>query len=123
MTEDIGSDKHKRPSSAEIEVAERLAIMRERIKQADARDITMSAQLDIIIGKISKVETSLMLGERRFTDLEAVQKDTTESIKVITGRVDSIEKNDAAMTHKIVGGLGVGGFLLTAIAYVKDWIK
>lgn len=122
MTEDIGSDRHKHPSSAEIDVAERLAVLRERIRQSAARDVTMSAQMDIIISKLSKIETGMALGEKRFESLEDGHEDTTEALTGINGRVDAIEKNQASVTHKIVGGGMVITFLLALAAFVKDWI-
>lgn len=112
MTEDIGSGKHKRPSSAEIEVAERIAVMRERLAQAKARDETIMAQLDIIVSKVSKVETNMLLGDRRFHDLEKVQGDTTEALKAVTMRTDAIEKKQDGVANKMIGGAAVVGFLV-----------
>ncbi len=59
MTEDIGSNAHRRPSSADIDMAERMAVIKERQRQADARDVVMSTQLDIIISKLSAIQTAL----------------------------------------------------------------
>jgi hypothetical protein len=82
MTEDIGSDSHRRPSQPEI----KMAVMEERLKEARSRDATIMTQLDILIGKC----------------LEAKHDDTTEAIKAITGRVDAIEQDKRSVTAIIM---------------------
>jgi chromosome segregation ATPase len=98
MTEDIGSDSHRRPSQPEI----KMAVMEERLKEARSRDATIMTQLDILIGKCSKMETSLAVGDQRFQRLEAKHDDTTEAIKAITGRVDAIEQDKRSVTAIIM---------------------
>lgn len=112
MTEDIGSDKHKRPSSAEIEVAERMAVMRERIRQSDARDLAMNGKMDIIIGKLSQIETNLALGNQRFDKIEdnakALKEDTTT-------RLSAIEADRRSTAGIIAGTISGIGTVATAI--------
>lgn len=109
MTEsDIGSDKHKRPSSAEIEVAERMAIMRERIRQSDARDVAMSTKMDLIIGKLSQIETNLALGNQRFDKIEedhkSLKDDTTDRLNAI----EADKRGPVAIVLSVLSALGSG---------------
>lgn len=117
MTEDIGSDAAKRPQEVEI------AIMKERVREAAKRDATIMVQLDIILSKISKVETGILIGERRFDAIEEKHSETTDSLRMVIGRVDAIEASGSAITNKVLGGVGVLGFLAAAAAWIKDFIK
>lgn len=121
MTEEIGSDKHR--SSPEI----KMAVMEERLREARKNDQTIMAQLDIIIGKISKVETSTLMGERRFMDLESTHRDlrdeTSESFKAIASRVDALEKAHTGAANKVIGGVAVVAFLVSAWTFLRDILK
>lgn len=120
MTEEIPSDRHrKNPSSAEIEVAERMAVIKERLRHADSRDTIMSTQLDIIIGKLSKIETGMAVGERRMneidkhlentdTALEALKVATATSIEAIKKTVDEDKRGPVAIILSTLGALAGG---------------
>ena len=124
MTEEIPSDRHKRKhsSSAEIDTAERLAILKERLRHSDERDRTIVAQLDILIGKMSKVELGMMLGERRFDEIEERHEETTQTLQAVAGRVSVVESAQSSVAHKIMGGGMVVTFLVSVIALFKEWL-
>lgn len=117
MTEEIGSDAGKRPQEVEI------AILKERVREAGKRDATIMVQLDIILSKISKVETGMIIGERRFDAIEDRHRETTDSLNAVISRVDAIEASAAGVANRVIGGAGVVGFLVAAAAWVKDFIK
>lgn len=117
MTEEIGSDAKKRPHEVEI------AILKERARESAKHDTAIMVQLDIIISKISRVETSLIIGERRFEAIEGKHKEATDHLRLLADRMDAIEKQGAGVSNKILGGVGVLGFLAAAAAWVKDFIK
>ncbi len=123
MTEDIGSDRHKRPSNAEIDVTEKLAIMRERMANAKQLNEKIVTQLDIVISKISHVETSLMLGQERFRAIEGRATDTSRDLESIRSRLSTMENASAGIANKILGGIGVLGFLAGAATWIKEWVK
>lgn len=117
MTEQIPSDKHR--SNPEI----KMAVMEERLRHAAKRDETIIYQLDTLLGKVSKVETSLLLGEQRFKSIEEVQGDTSTALKGITGRVDAIEKKQDGNANKVVGGVAVVGFFASIAGWAKELFK
>ncbi len=120
MTEDIGSDAHRRPSSAEIDVTEKLAIMRERMANAKQLNEKIVTQLDIVISKISHVETSLLLGQERFRNIEGKANDTSKDLESIRARLTIMEGTSASVTNKVLGGLGALGFLAGAATWIKE---
>jgi len=108
MTEDIGSDKHKRPSSAEIDTAEKMAVMRERIAQAKARDEEIMRTLKEIQLSQAQTNTLMALGNQRFDAIEAAQNESSTRITVL--------ENDKRSTAGIItGATSVLGTAATAI--------
>ncbi len=107
MTEDIGSDAHKRPQEIEI------ALLKERAREASKRDTIILAQLDIVISKCSKMEVSLALGEREFEALNAKYNDTTDRLDIIEAELKAATKRDPVALWTSIGAAGtaVGGFL------------
>ncbi len=84
MTEsDIGSDKHKRPSSADIDNAEKYAVLRERVAQAKARDIEIMTALKEIKEEQARQGIMLALGNQRFDSIESTQVDTTARLTAV----------------------------------------
>jgi hypothetical protein len=121
MTEsDIGSDKHKRPSSADIDIA----VLKERYRESARRDETIMSQLDTIIGKLSLVERGMAVGEQRFDRIEenvtSVRQQTTAAIAAVTGRVDAIEADKRGVAGIVAGVLS---FIGVAALAVREWLK
>lgn len=77
MTQDIGSDAHKRPPEV------KMAIMEERLREARERDRVIISQLDTLLAKVSKVETGMAVGEREFAALKTAQQETTDRLDII----------------------------------------
>lgn len=117
MTEEIEDDKHK------SDPAIKMAVMEVYLKESRKQSNAIMSQLDIIVGKVSKVETSLMLGDRRFDDLEAVQKETTQELEAVGKRVDGMEKKQDGIANKVIGGAAVVGFLASAWHWIKEAAK
>jgi len=105
MTEsDIGSDKHKRPSSAEIDTAERLAVMRERISQAKARDEEIMQTLKEIQAAQAQTNTLMALGNQRFDAIEEAQEDTTARLLI----VENDKRGPFAVVLATLSAIGTG---------------
>jgi hypothetical protein len=102
MTEDIGSDKHKRPSSAEIDTAEKMAVMRERIARAKERDEEILRTLRDIQDEQARQGTMLALGNQRFDAIEATQEDTSTRIIAL----ESDKRGPVAIILGTVSGIG-----------------
>ena len=98
MTEEIGSDKHKRPSSADIEAAEKMAVMRERLANAKARDEEIMRTLSAIQKEQAQTNILLALGNQRFDAIEQSHKSFKEDT---TTRLEAIEA-DRRSTGAIV---------------------
>lgn len=128
MTQDIGSDRHRRPSSPEIDIV-RLKERHSALSSdfSDYKEMwrentkMQTTQNDIIIDKLSKIERELALGTQRFEKIERDQNknmaDTTESIKAITGRVEAVEadkRGPVAIVLATVTAIGSG-----VVAYFK----
>lgn len=126
MNEKNGSDTyHKRPSSAEVEVAALRADLRhhERRDQEDLAYRTVLMQkLDRVIDDGHEARKQLALGLQRFESLETKQKETTTALTAVQDRVEAVEKRQASVVHKIVGGGMVASFIIGALALIKDWI-
>lgn len=122
MTEDIGSDKHKRPSSAEIDAAEKMAVMRERLSQAKARDEEILKTLKDIQKEQSEQGKMLALGNVRFKSIEDKQDETTTALTGLNLRVEATEKHQASVVHKIAGAGILVSFILGAWALIKDFL-
>lgn len=128
MTEDIGSDKHRRPSSAEIDVIklkERYAAL--AADYAETKEVlrenqkTQISQLDIIIGKLSKIETGMAVGEQRFERIEenikTVRNESSKGLDSVTARVEAIEadkRSPLAIALATISAIGAG-----AVAWFK----
>lgn len=109
MTEsEIGSDKHKRPSSAEIDAAEKMAVMRERISQAKARDLEILSTLEEIRAEQQRQGTMLALGNQRFDAIEAEQEDTST-------RITALENDKRSTAGVVTGTVSALGTIATAI--------
>ena len=77
MTEDIGSDAHKRPHDVEI------ALLKERIRESYKRDAQIMARLDEIKAEQIRQATMLALGNQRFDAIEENQEDTIDRLLLI----------------------------------------
>lgn len=88
MTEDIGSDKHRRPSNAEIDAR----IMRFLEKW----DEKFTSQGDIIIEKLSKIQVEMARGEEKFRRLEKFEEDTTTTLEKINADVNDLKTDTRA---------------------------
>lgn len=95
MTEEIGSDKHKRPSTAEID----MAVYKDRLKRMDADQTRLEEKMDAALKVLSQIETNLALGNQRFDAIEASHKSLKEDT---TSRLEAIEA-DRRSTGAIVG--------------------
>lgn len=104
MTEDIGSDKHKRPSSAEIDTAEKMAVMRERIARAKERDEEIMRTLKEIQASQAQTNTLMALGNQRFDLIEEAQEDTTARLLI----VENDKRGPFAVVLATLSALGTG---------------
>lgn len=95
MTEEIGSDKHKRPSTAEID----MAVYKDRLKRMDADQQRMEEKMDAALKVLSQIETNLALGNQRFDKIENDAKSLKEDT---TARLEAIEA-DRRSTGAIIG--------------------
>lgn len=102
MTEEIGSDKHKRPSSAEIDTAEKMAVMRERIARAKERDEEIMRTLKEIQAAQAQTNTLMALGNQRFDLIEEAQEDTSTRIMAL----ENDKRSPVAIVIGVLSGLG-----------------
>lgn len=109
MTEDIGSDKHKRQPSQEIEVA----VIKERLREAGKRDELILSTLTAIKEEQAKQGTMLALGNQRFDAIEELQEDTSTRIVALDARVVAVETDKRgpialifSTLAAIAGGIG-----------------
>jgi hypothetical protein len=110
MNEDIGSDAHKRPSQPEI----KMAVMEERLKEARIRDATILTQLDILIGKMSKIETGMAIGDRRMNEIDKHLESTDTSLEALKKSVEDDKRSPLAIVLATISALGAG-----AVAWFK----
>lgn len=119
MTQDIGSGNHKRPSSADIETAEKMAVMRERLANAKARDEEIMRTLSAIQKEQAQTNILLALGNQRFDAIEASHKsfkeDTTTRLDAIESsankRIEALEadkRGPVAIVLSVLSALGSG---------------
>lgn len=95
MTQEIGSDKHRRPSTAEID----MAVYKDRLKRMDADQERLENKMDAALKVLSQIETNLALGNQRFDKIESDAKSLKEDT---TSRLEAIE-SDRRSTGAIVG--------------------
>lgn len=104
MTEEIGSDKHKRPSSAEIEVA----VIKERLREAGKRDEILLRSNDEVKTAVNEIKLLLEAGKHRMNALETIQDETTTRLLTL--------ENDKRSTAGIIAGtISALGTIATAI--------
>lgn len=116
MTEsDIGSDKHRRPSSAEID----MAVYKDRVKRMDADQNRLEDKMDSALRVLSQIETNLALGNQRFDKIEeahrALKGDTTARLDAIEAnaikRIEALEsdkRGPVAIVLSVLSALGSG---------------
>lgn len=125
MTEDIPSDRHNRnPSSAALDIVklkERYLQLKEDVidtrKEAANNTHRTFVQYDIIIDKLSKIQSDMIRGDERFKAIEKEQKDTTIAIERVEADLEAL-KNDKR------GNVGVFGAVvgsLSAVGVVGWW--
>lgn len=111
MTEEIGSDKHKRPSSADIDIA----LLKQSHREVRRDYETIISQLDALLGKVSLVERGMALGEQRFERAEervqALKEDTSRSLTAVAERINAIEadkRGPVAIIFSTIAAIGSG---------------
>lgn len=125
MTEDIPSDRHERsPSSAAMDIVklkERYMQLKEDVsdnrRESANNSHRTSVQYDIIIDKLSKIQSDMIRGDERFKAIEKEQKDTTLAIERVETDLELL-KNDKR------GNVGVFGAVIgsmSAIAVAVGW--
>lgn len=109
MTEsDIGSDKHRRPSTAEID----MAVYKDRLKRMDADQERLETKMDAALKVLSQIETNLALGNQRFDKIETAHKELKEDT---TTRLEAIEADRRSTAGIITGTISGIGTVATAI--------
>lgn len=98
MTEEIGSDAHKRPSQPEI----KMAVLEERLKEARSTDREILATLKDIQRELERQGTMLALGNQRFDAIESSQEDTTARLTMI----ESDKRGVAGIIAGTISGIG-----------------
>lgn len=99
MTEDIGSDKHKRPSQ-EIEVA----IIKERLREAAKRDEALLSSNAEIVKSINEMKLILNEGKHRMNALETLQDETSTRITVL----EQDKRGPIAIIMATLSAIGAG---------------
>jgi hypothetical protein len=100
MTEDIGSDAHRRPPSQEIEVA----VIKERLREAGRRDELLLRSNDEVKTAVHEIKLMLVKGEGRMAALETSQDDTTTRILTL----ENDKKGPVAIILATLSALGAG---------------
>ena len=103
MTNDLGTNIHKRPSSADIDIA----ILKERHHESVKRDEQLFGILYDIQSQQQEMKTMLEVGNRRFLEIERRQ---------IVGevRIDTIEADKRSLLAMVASGLAAVGAGATA---------
>ena len=102
MTEEIGSGSQKRPSQPEIKIA----LLEERLREAAKRDSIIAGQLAMMVSTLSRMETSLALGEQRMNQIDEHLKSTDTDLTTLKTSVESDKRGPVALILGTISGLG-----------------
>lgn len=104
MTEQIPSGSHRQPSSPEVDVA----LLKERYREIRKDYENIMDRLDVMIGKISKIETIVALSEHDMKAFAQRLSETDTDVSLLRASVDGDKRSPVAIVLATLATLAAG---------------